>query len=89
MSAPRYRASGSVRGDCKHAHRTISGALDCVMRDRKRCAALGGGSYSDRSVMRIHPVAADASEPLSEPEARELELAEEVLSGAQAGGEKP
>jgi len=48
-----YEARGSVRGRCGHNHRTIGGAFSCAERDRKACAALGGGAYSDREVARV------------------------------------
>lgn len=43
-----YRTIGSVRGDCGHHHRTLSGAARCLRRDEAGCASQGG--YSDRSV---------------------------------------
>lgn len=43
-----YTTKGSVRGSCGHTHRTISGALRCLERDRSGCKSQGG--YSDRSV---------------------------------------
>ena len=47
-----YRAEGSVRGSCRHAHRTIAGAVACMMQDRRDCNSLGGGCYSDREVIK-------------------------------------
>lgn len=43
-----YVTRGSVRGQCSHHHRTISGALTCLERDRSGCHEQGG--YSDREV---------------------------------------
>ena len=60
MTPPTYVCSGSVRGECSHRHRTLSGALRCLERDRSGCHAQGG--YSDREVYergptgRLHPV---------------------------------
>jgi hypothetical protein len=47
---PTYAAVGSVRGSCGHAHRTYGAAARCAARDDARCARLGGGAYSDRTV---------------------------------------
>lgn len=43
-----YVTRGSVRGECGHHHRTISGALACLSRDQSGCHSQGG--YSDRDV---------------------------------------
>lgn len=43
-----YYATGSVRGDCGHRHRTVDAAVRCVERDRAACRRIGGGCYSDR-----------------------------------------
>lgn len=48
-----YEARGHVRGPCGHRHRTLEAARACAERDRKACAALGGGAYSDRSVYEV------------------------------------
>ncbi len=41
-----YRCVGPVRGACGVRHRTLSGAVACVVRDRRWCRRVGG--YSDR-----------------------------------------
>jgi len=46
-----YRTTGSVRGDCGHRHRTLSGAIRCLRRDQSGCAGQGG--YSDRRIVEI------------------------------------
>tara|TARA_R100000656_G_scaffold104176_2_gene76316 strand:+ start:35042 stop:35512 length:471 start_codon:yes stop_codon:yes gene_type:complete len=48
----RYSAEGSVRGNCGHNHRSIDTACACLLRDQRDCASLGGGTYSDRKVVR-------------------------------------
>lgn len=48
-----YTTTGEVRGECGHTHRTYAAALACVSRDRRDCASLGGGAYSDRHVVEI------------------------------------
>lgn len=49
----RYIASGAVRGDCGHQHKSIAAAQRCADRDGAACARLpGGNSYSDRTVRR-------------------------------------
>ena len=45
-----YTTRGPVRGSCGHRHITDSGAIRCLIRDRKGCHAQGG--YSDRDVYR-------------------------------------
>ena len=53
MTALYYTASGPVRGDCGHRHRTPEAAGACLGRDARACASLPGGrSYSDREVRR-------------------------------------
>ena len=52
VSRVRYHASGSVRGSCGHAHRSIETAERCRRRDSAACSSLGGGAYSDRVVLR-------------------------------------
>jgi len=49
--ATTYTCSGSVRGCCGVTHRTIDAARRCCDRDQRGCASLGGGAYSDRSVV--------------------------------------
>ena len=49
-----YNAHGQVRGSCPHRHRTPAGAEKCAARDRRDCAALGGGAYSDRLVYEVN-----------------------------------
>lgn len=46
-----YTCKGSVRGRCGHQHRTVVSAALCLRKDRRECRALGGGSYSDRTVV--------------------------------------
>lgn len=47
-------ASGAVRGDCTHKHRTMEGARACVERDRRDVVrGHGGTAYSDRTVVRV------------------------------------
>lgn len=43
-----YTMTGSVRGNCGHKHRTISGAAACSVRDQRDCQSVGG--YSDRRI---------------------------------------
>lgn len=47
-----YVCSGSVRGNCNHAHSSLNGATRCLVKDRMACNKLGGGSYSDREVVK-------------------------------------
>lgn len=61
-----YKTQGDVRGTCGHAHRTIQGAVACMVRDCSRCARVGG--YSDRHVTRTD------NAPLSELESEELDI---------------
>lgn len=49
--APAYTTTGSVRGDCGHRHRTDTGALACLQRDRAGCRRQGG--YSDRRIVAL------------------------------------
>jgi len=63
----KYRAFGSVRGACGHAHRTLAGAHACAARDGRACSSLRGGAYSDRYVQ-----ASDGS-PLTEAELSALD----------------
>ncbi len=45
----------NIRGACHHKHRTGAAAQECVDRDQRECASMGGGSYSDRrSVYAVH-----------------------------------
>jgi len=48
-----YTAHGPVRGSCGHAHKTLAAARKCAARDRRACARLGGGAYSDRQAVGI------------------------------------
>ena len=50
MGKSGYYTQGSVRGRCKHTHRTIGAALACIARDMSGCVSQGG--YSDREVVR-------------------------------------
>lgn len=47
-SKPYYIASGPVRGECAHKHRTLAGAERCAADDRATVRAFGGGAFSDR-----------------------------------------
>ncbi len=51
-AAVHYTTRGPVRGACGHRHRSLGAAVACAERDRRACAALGGGAYSDREVVR-------------------------------------
>ena len=42
----------AVRGECGHTHRTLVGAARCLRRDQRACTSLGGGAYSDRTIVR-------------------------------------
>jgi len=46
-----YCTSGSVRGRCRHRHRTIRTAYLCRLRDQRGCETQGG--YSDRWGLRV------------------------------------
>ena len=72
MTTTRYYAAiGSVRGDCRHAHRTIGAAVACVLRDRAACRAVRG--YSDRVVLAQVGTRSDAmTVELSEDEQAEV-----------------
>lgn len=62
----RYVTWGSVRGKCKHRHRSLRAALDCMDRDHAACRRQFG--YSDRAVYRddLPPVHVDGkSRPAS------------------------
>jgi hypothetical protein len=48
-----YTCKGPVRGECGHTHRTLVGAARCLHRDQRACTSLGGGAYSDRTIVRI------------------------------------
>lgn len=68
-----YTTTGSVRGDCGHRHRTLTGAVRCLRDDQVGCARQGG--CSDREV-----VYADG-ERLSDRDYQEVDsLIEEVAS---------
>lgn len=47
--ATTYTTTGSVRGNCGHTHRTLSGACKCLASDRGGCERRGG--YSDREIV--------------------------------------
>lgn len=51
--AKAYTTRGSVRGDCGHRHRSLAAAVRCFLADHARCSRLGGGAYSDRTVVRF------------------------------------
>ena len=71
----RYLVRGSVRGTISTNHRTISGAVRSCERDRKQCAMLGGGAYSDAGIERVD------GEPLTQDELEEIERIEDMLRG--------
>ena len=49
----KYSTWGSVRGSCRHTHKTLEAAEVCCTRDAQRCANLpGGNAYSDQVVVR-------------------------------------
>ena len=49
-----FAASGSVRGQCPHKHRTPEAAERCAEADRRACRSLPGGqSYSDRIAVAV------------------------------------
>lgn len=56
----RYECVGSVRGKCGHKHRTIKGAVKCLLRDKKICIEQRG--YSDRNIYRENNVSLDERE---------------------------
>lgn len=58
-----YHVWGSVRGGCGHNHRTIRGAVTCLLRDQRGCASQGG--YSDRGIVAYENL---AQRPLTENE---------------------
>ena len=60
----RYTTDGSVRGSCRHHHRSLAAAARCVAADQAGCRRQGG--YSDRSVWRVD--VEGASYPLTEAE---------------------
>lgn len=64
-----YVAHGSVRGNCGHKHRSVVSAQACCERDDSLCRSLGGGAYSDRSVMAVED---GYRRPLTEEEAESL-----------------
>jgi hypothetical protein len=70
-----YDASGPVRGDCGHQHRTAGAAWRCCHADNLDCGRLGGGCYSDREVRR-----ADGAE-LTEGDIASIEAAQEAVYG--------
>jgi hypothetical protein len=49
LSGEHYHCYGSVRGDCWHRHRTLSGAFSCLKRDQS--CSRGKSEFSDRAVM--------------------------------------
>lgn len=46
-----FITEGSVRGNCGHRHRTLSGAVRCLERDSSGCHSQGG--YSDRNLYEV------------------------------------
>jgi hypothetical protein len=63
----RYRAAGSVRGSCGHAHLSVVAAYKCAQKDQRDCASLpGGNAYSDRHVVRMD------GQPLDEHEREQM-----------------
>ena len=67
-----YTCKGPVRGECGHTHRTLVGAARCLHRDQRACTSLGGGAYSDRTIVRT-----DGGE-MSELERYEIEDIEQA-----------
>ena len=51
MSKRTYSASGNVRGECGHNHKTIYAAYQCAQRDWDGCQRQGG--YSDRTRLTV------------------------------------
>jgi len=47
----KFTTIGSVRGSCRHNHRTLNAAIDCCDRDSSACKSQGG--YSDRRVFEV------------------------------------
>lgn len=47
-----YVATGPVRGDCGHRHRTLTAAMRCVDRDARACAKLGGRLLGPTTIRR-------------------------------------
>ena len=45
-----YTNIGSVRGLCRHQHRTLTGACRCLLSDQQGCRVQGG--HSDRTIRR-------------------------------------
>ena len=62
-----YICRGSVRGDCGHQHRTMTGAARCLRRDQSGCGSQGG--YSDRRIVRGDGSAVD-DVAMTQPETR-------------------
>jgi hypothetical protein len=48
-----YKTVGPVRGGCGHRHRSLKTATECLKKDQRACASLGGGAYSDRCVVHL------------------------------------
>ena len=48
-----YEATGSVRGSCGHRHVSLRAACRCAASDQRACHRLGGGAYSDRTVVCV------------------------------------
>ena len=66
-----YTTTGSVRGNCGHAHRSIEAAYQCLRADQKGCDNQGG--YSDRSVVRKDGESFTAQERAAYEAAQEAE----------------
>lgn len=45
---PIYTVWGPCRGGCRHAHKSLRTAAQCLLADREGCKRQGG--YSDRSI---------------------------------------
>jgi hypothetical protein len=67
MTMTTYTTTGSVRGSCRHQHRTIEAAYRCIVRDSRGCERQGG--YTDRHVQRTDGT------PLSAVECEQLDTA--------------
>jgi hypothetical protein len=66
-----YTTTGPVRGTCRHTHRTLRGALRCLVADQDGCHRQGG--YSDRQIVssdgaRIEISLDDNGKPCAWPE---------------------
>ena len=72
MTTIHYTATGSVRGECGHRHRSVAAAVACARRDNAGCARSVRGGYSDRTVLAVE---GGVQRPLDEGEVYERCLA--------------